>query len=204
MSTEPTKTSWTVGHGDEGGYSMVVIVISLGITAVLVAVLLGTTLKSGSNSSTNVTNAPGVEEATALQAQQTLSTALTAAGAAASAGGYGSLTASSLSTSNPSISFVTGPSSDPSTVSVAVTGGDGGENTNLGGIPGGSGGSVTMADRSTDGTCWLVWKSAASATWYGAQTDLSSCTAPALDSAPSAGPVSSASIGWQQGSFPAA
>ena len=168
---------------------MVVIVISLAITAILVALLLGTTLKSGSNSSTNVTNAPGVAQAAAIQAQQNLSSALTAADTAASTGGYGSLTASALSASDPSISFVTGPSSDPATVSVAVTGG--------------GGGSVTLADRSTDGTCWLVWKSAASATWFGAQTDLLSCTAPALDSAPSPGAVSSTSIGWQQGSFPA-
>jgi hypothetical protein len=192
---------------DESGFSMVVIVLSLAITAILVAVLLGTTLKSGSNSSTNVTNAPGVAEATALQAQQTLSTSLTAADAAASSGGYGSVTTSALSASNPSISFVTGPSSDSNTVSVAVTGGDGGAGevggVSVGGVPGGSGGSITLADRSGDGTCWLVWKSSSSGTWYGAQTDLSSCVAPALDSTPSAGPVSSASIGWQQGSFPA-
>jgi len=185
---------------------MVVIVISLGISAILVALLLGTTLKSGS--STNVTNAPGVAEATAVQAQQTLSTALTAADAAASSGGYGSLTVSALSASNPSISFVTGPSSNSATVSVAVTGGDGGAGegggVSIGGISAGSGGSVTLAVRSADGTCWLVWKSATSATWYGAQTDLSSCTAPALDSTPSPGPVSSGSIGWQQGSFPEA
>jgi hypothetical protein len=182
---------------------MVVIVISLLITAILVALLLGTTLKSGSNSSTNVSNAPGVAEATALQAQQTLSTALTSADTAASAGGYGSVTVSALSTSNPSIAFVTGPSSDSETVSVAVTGGDGGVGgMSVDGVSGGNGGSITLADRSSDGTCWLAWKSAASATWYGAQTGLSSCMAPALDSTPSPGPVSSASIGWQQGSFP--
>jgi len=193
------------GPCDERGFSMVVIVISLAITAILVALLLGTTLKSGSNSSTNITNAPGVAQATAIQAQQTLSTALTAADTAASSGGYGSLTVSALSASNPSISFVTGPSTDPSTVSVAVTGGGAGAEGGFGvdGVPGGSGGSVTLADRSTDGTCWLVWKSAASAAWFGAQTDLSSCTAPALDTAPSPDPVSSTSIGWQQGSFPA-
>ncbi len=140
--------SWRT-PGDEGGLSMVVIVISLGITAVLTALLVGSTFKSGSNSSTNVSNAPGVEEATALQAQQTLSTALTAVDTAASSDGYGSLTASELSAANPGISFVTGPSSDPTTVSVAVTGADsgvggagGGGSVSADGVLGGGGGGV--------------------------------------------------------------
>ena len=182
-----TKLAQSTRPGDQGGFSTVVVVLSLGITAILVALIVGTTLKSGSDTNANVTNAPGVEEATALQAQQTLSTALTAVETAASSAGYDSLTVAELSASDPSISFVSGPSTDSTTVSVTV-----------------NGGSVTLADRSTDGTCWLMWKSATSATWYGAQANLSSCMAPALESTPSPGPVSSASIGWQQGSFPAA
>jgi hypothetical protein len=49
-----------------------------------------------------------------------------------------------------------------------------------------------------------VWKGQGSASWYGAQTDQPTCTAPALASTPSPGPVSSSGIGWQTGSFPAA
>jgi hypothetical protein len=174
--------------GNEG-FSTVAIVVSLLVSAALTALLLGTTLTSGSgaNSSTSVTNAPGVATAMNVQAQQTLSQALTAADAAAAApGGFGSVDASTLSASNPSLSFVDGPTASSTTVSVAS----------------GAGG-LTLADRSSDGTCWLVWHDASDPTWYGAQTGLSSCTAPSLSGAPTPGPVSSSSIGWQQGSFPA-
>jgi hypothetical protein len=116
---------------------------------------------------------------------------------------------------------VTGASSNADTISVAVGGGDG---SGTGGATGGIGaaigaatgagagtgagaatgqsGEVTLADRSSNGTCWLVWKSGAGPAWYGAQTNLPSCTAPALTSTPTASPVSSSSIGWQEGSFP--
>ncbi len=178
---------------------MIATVLGLLATAVLTAILLGTTL--GSNGSTGgagdsgVSNAPGVAEATSLQAQQTLSIGLTTVtSSAASAGGYGSLQPSTLSASNPSITFVSGPSTNASTISMAVVAGDG----TVGG------GSVTLAVRSTGGTCWLAWKSSGSDTWYGAQTGQPSCTAPALASAPTAGPVSTSSIGWQEGSYPAA
>jgi hypothetical protein len=167
---------------------MISIALSLVATALLVALLLGTTLKSGTTSDTSVSNAQGVQGATAVQAKQTLSTGLTAVEtAAASGGGYGSLSPSALTSSDPSTQFVTGPSTGPTVISLAT-----------------GGGSVTLADRSTSGTCWLIWKSAASATWYGAQTGLSSCTAPVLAAPPTAGPVSSSAIGWQQGSFPPA
>jgi hypothetical protein len=174
---------------EDDGFSTVVIVISLLVTAVLSALVLGATLNSnsGANSSTSVTNAPGVALATDVQAKQTLSQALSAATSAASAqGGYGSLDASALSAAEPSITFVDGPSSSPTTVSVA----------------GGSGG-LALATRSTSGTCWLVFSDGSGTTWYGAQTGLSSCAAPSLSGAPTPGPVSSSSIGWQQGSFPA-
>jgi hypothetical protein len=173
--------------GDEG-FSMVVIVLTLLVSAGLTALLLGTMLNSnsGANSSTSVTNAPGVAMADDTQAQQNLSQASSAAtGAAAASGGYGSLDASALSAAEPSLSFVDGASSSPSTVS--VTGGAGG---------------VTLADRSSDGTCWLIWRDGSGTTWYGAQTDVSSCTAPSLGGPPSPGPVSSSAIGWQQGSYP--
>jgi hypothetical protein len=122
---------------------------------------------------------------------------------------------------------VSGPSANATTVSMAVvagaadrqggaTGGAGGVNAAIAaaegsGVAGSAGsagpgtggtGGVTLADRSSGGICWLVWKSSNTATWFGAQTGQSQCTAPALSSAPSTGSVSSSSIGWQEGSFP--
>jgi hypothetical protein len=212
---------------------MIATVLSLLAAALLTLLLLNTTLHSSSTSDTSISNAPGVGLADDLVAQQALSSALTSIGAAASsAGGYGALDITTLSTSDPSISFVAGPTSGPSTISVALTGTGGGASAG-GGIPGsvpsgssygvggalgaatgGAGaaganggadsGTVTLASRSTSGTCWLEWKSAGSATWYGAQTHLPSCAAPALASAPTPGPVTSSSIGWQQGGFPTA
>jgi hypothetical protein len=180
---------------DSAGFSMIATVLSLVATALLVALLLSTTLHSGSSSNASISNAPGVAEADGLQAQQALSTGLTAAStAAAGAGGYGAITPSELSGSEPSITFVAGPSSNSSTISVAV-------NSGQEEAAGGPSGSITLADRSADGTCWLVWKSA-EATWFGAQTSLSSCTAPAMTEAPTPGSVSSSSIGWAQGTFP--
>ena len=167
---------------------MVVIVLSLLVSATLTALLVGTMFNSnsGANSSTSVTNAPGVAMATNIQAQQNLSAALTAAdGAASATGGSASVDASTLSGSDPSLTFVDGPSTNSSTVSVA----------------GGTGG-LTLADLSSDGTCWLVWRGGPGPAWYGAQTNLSSCTAPSLLATPTPGPVSSSAIGWQQGSFP--
>jgi hypothetical protein len=182
--------------GDDG-FSMIGIVLSLVASALLVAILLGTTLSSNGTSGTGISNAPGVAEATSLQAEQTLSTGLTTVdAAAASDGGYASLNTSTLSASNPSTLFIAGPSTNATTISMAVASGSGGAG-------GGTGGSVTLADRSPSGTCWLVWRSTGSSTWYGAQAGQSSCTAPAISSVPSPGPVSATSIGWQQDSFPA-
>jgi hypothetical protein len=207
---------------------MIATVLSLLAAALLTLLLLTTTLHSSSTSDTSISNAPGVGLADDLVAQQALSSALTSIGAAAasSAGGYGALDITTLSTSDPSISFVAGPTSSPSTISVALTGSSGGVGSGAGapsggtyglggavgaatgaaGGPNGGGadsGTVTLASRSTSGTCWLAWKAAGSVTWYGAQTHLPSCAAPALASAPTPGPVTSSSIGWQQGSFPA-
>ena len=191
-----------VDTGD-GGFSMVATMLSLVAVALLVALLLSSTLHSGTGSSGGISNAPGVAEADGIQAQQALDTALSTASAAASAaGGYGSITPSALSASEPSVAFVTGPTTSSSTVSVAASAATVTAGAGIGsGIGTGSGGSVTLADRAADGTCWLVWKSA-QATWYGAQTKASSCTAPVIASAPTAGPVSASAIGWQEGSFP--
>jgi hypothetical protein len=178
--------------GRDAGLSMIATVLSLVATALLVALVLGNSLHSGSAAKPGVANAPGVGQANQLQAQQALSTGLTSAAAAsAAAGGFGSLDISTLSASDPSISFVSGSSVNSSTVSVVVASDAAG------------GGSITMADRSSDGICWLVWRPAGGATWYGAQTGLASCTAPAITTAPVPGSVSSSAIGWQEGSFPA-
>jgi hypothetical protein len=197
---------------NDGGFSMIAIALSLLATAVLTAILLSTMLDSGgasSGTSGGISNAPGVEEATALQAQQALTDGLTAAETAAVAGGgFGSLQPAALSASEPSTTFVTGPSTNPTTVSMAVTGAadaqPGADIEAAGGIggTGGDGGSITLAARSTNGTCWLVWKSSGGSTWYGAQSGQSSCTAPAIAAAPSPGSVSSSTIGWQPSSFP--
>ncbi len=212
--------------GDDG-FSMIATALGLLATAVLTAILLGTMLNSNGSSSGGASGEPGVAEAKAIQAQQTLAIGLTTAETAAvSAGGYGALQPSTLTASNPSITFVSGPSTNANTLSMAVVGGsvdqagssggatgvagaisaagaaaDGQASTGAGGGSGETG-SITLADRSTDGTCWLVWKAADGSEWYGAETGLASCTAPALSSTPSAGPVTSSSIGWQQGTFP--
>ena len=183
------------GPGPDGGFSMIATVLSLVGVAVLVGILLGTTSHSGGNADTSVSNAPGVAQSDNLVAQQALSTALSSATAAASgSGGLGSLDPSTLSASDPSTTFVSGPSTNASTVSVAVTVDP----------SGGGGGSVTLADRSSNGTCWLVWDPTGGATWYGAQTGLADCSAPSISSAPPPGPVSSSAIGWQHGGFPPA
>ncbi len=218
----------------EGGFSMIATALGLAATAILTAVLLGTMLDSNGTTANGISNEPGVAEATALQAQQTLTTGLTTVDTAAiSGGGYGSLQPSALTASNPSITFVAGPSTNSDTISMAVTSASGGQAGvsgasvgSDGGVSGGAGGAggiadgvagegsaggvgtgagsgtVTLADRSADGTCWLAWKGAGGSTWYGAETGLASCTAPAISSTPSPGPVSSSSIGWKQGSFP--
>ena len=63
----------------DAGFSMIATMLSLVATALLVAVLLSTTLHSDNNSTTSITNAPGVAEADGLQAQQALTTGLTTA-----------------------------------------------------------------------------------------------------------------------------
>jgi len=166
--------------------SLLVTVISLLVTALLVLFALKATTSSNSMSTPGTMTPTAAADAT--QAQQNLSAAVSTAGQTDVAG-QGSLDAATLQAADPSLVFTPGPSTGPGTVSVTAA-------------PDGSG--VTLVTRSGDGTCWAVWWSPRSATWYGAQTGQASCTAPALSAAPSAGPVSSAAIGWQQGSFPTA
>ncbi len=181
--------------GADDGASMVVTLAALLVVAVLTAIGLGATLHPGSGASPSEPGAPAVATADAVQAQQSLATGLSdASTAAATQGGYGAVTASALAGAEPSLTFVDGPSTNATTVSVAVTGGSGIGSTT---------GSITLADRASDGNCWLVWRAAGAATWYGTQRGLASCTAPALDGPPTPGAVSASEIGWQEGSFPA-
>jgi hypothetical protein len=168
---------------------MVVTVASMLIAAALVALVLASTLSSHGTPQTGVANAPGVGLADNLQAQQTLSTSLTAVTTSAGAtGDFSAITADRLSAANPSITYVEGPSSRSSDVSVATSA---------------TSESVTLVARAAGGTCWVVW-AGTGGIWYGAQSNQASCTAPSLDVAPMASPVSATSIGWQRNGFPAA
>jgi len=197
----------------DAGFSMLLTVVSLLITALLILFALTTLFKSNGNGSVKLSNEPGVGMADDLSAQQALQTSLTAADTvAAESGGYGSVTASALSASNPSITYVDAPgsSSSSSTVSVA-TSSTGSSAGGVGGVAGlgdgsdqggGGSGSITLAVRASSGNCWLAWKGAGGGTWFGEQTGLTSCHAVTLASAPTAGVVSSSAIGWRQGAFP--
>ena len=169
---------------DDHGLSLLITAISLLVSALLVLLVLEATASSDPGPKPG-TRAPAAA-ADATLAQQNLSAGLSAA-ALADAGGQGSLDAATLQAGGPAPAFTQGPSTGPGTVSVT---------------PAPDGNSVTLVARSTDGTCWAVWWSPDAATWYGAQSGQSSCTAPALSVAPSAGSVSNAGFGWQQGAFP--
>jgi hypothetical protein len=171
----------------DAGFTMVATMASLVVTAALVALVLTSTLSSHGQSQPDIANAPGVGLADNLQAQQALSTSLTAATTATGGtGDYSAVTAGMLSAADPSITYVNGPSSSSSVVSVATSS---------------SSGSITLVVRAASRTCWVVW-AGAGGSWYGAQTNQASCTAPSLDAAPLSSPVSSTAIGWQRNSFP--
>ena len=174
---------------DDAGLSMVVTLAGLVIVALLVLVALKSSFGSGSSSDSSVRQP--VSAADDAQAQQSLATALTtAATATAASGTFVGLDASALQAAEPSVTFVDGPSTGPTTVSVASTS-DGS-------------GSITLAARATSGTCWFAWRSPQTGAWYGAETGGGSCAAQPIEPTPNPGAVSGASIGWQQGSFPAA
>ena len=130
--------------GPDAGFSMIATMLGMVATALLVLLLLGTTLHSGSSANTSISNAPGVGQADDLLAQQSLSTGLTSVATMSAGGaGIGGVSAASLSAANPSVNFVSGPSSGPSTVSVTVTAGSG-----VGGVSGAGGVSGIGGKRS--------------------------------------------------------
>ena len=173
--------------GDHG-VSMLLTAISLLISALLILLVLKATAGSASGPGSTNSLPRTVATADTGLAQQNLAGAL-ATLQQVDAGGRGSVDAATLQAADPSLTFTSGPSSAPDSVSVT---------------PGADGTSVTLADRSSDSTCWVVWWSSTTGAWYGAQTAQRSCTAPARSGVPPPGPVTSAGIGWQQGSFPTA
>lgn len=195
---ERLQRNGTHGRTDEGGLSILVTGIALVATALLTLVAVGATLSSGGPASSSGTGNPQVATADHIQAQQVLSTSLQALSTSAVSGGVGGVGGSpstatdiaQLVATDPSVSYVAGPATDASTVSVAT------DPT--------AAGAVTLATRSADGVCWLVFSSPGSSTWYGAQSHLASCTAPVLAAVPSPGPVTSTAIGWQTSAFPSA
>jgi len=174
-------------RGTDAGLSMLVTVISLLVSALLVLVVLKATVTSGSGTGTAAAPSPQVAAADAAEAQQNLANGLTTARAAAG-GGLGTIDPAALQAADPSLTFTSAPSTAPGTLSVDSS----------------PGGAVTLAARSTDGTCWDVWESATGGTWYGAQTGQASCPAADPSTTPPPGPLSSYAVGWQQGSFPTA
>jgi hypothetical protein len=191
MTDVPASGARPARRRTDAGLSMVVTAASMLLVALLVIVSVKATLGSSGSASVHSSIQAPLSAADATQVQQTLSTGLAAAASAAGAtGSYVGLDASTLETSEPTISFVDGPSSGPTMVSVASTS-DGS-------------GSVTLAARTSDGTCWFAWRSPQAGTWYGAQTRTTTCAAQMVEPTPNPGPVSDTSIGWQQGSFPQA
>ena len=170
----------------DGGLSLLVTVMGLFVSALLVLLVLKATVTSDSKSSPSTPSLPAVADA--AQAQQNLSAALTTAEQAGTTG-QGGLDAAAMQSIDPSLTFTSGASTDPHTVSVT---------------PAPDGSSVALVARSTDGICWAVWWSPTSGSFYGAQTGQASCLAPTLTARPAAAPVTSTAFGWQGGSFPAA
>ena len=171
---------------DDRGLSMLVTVISLFVTALLVLLVLKATGVSGSG--TSATPSQSVSLAADTQAQQNLTQGLSTL-QQTDPGGQGSVNAAALQAANPSVTYTSAASANPSTISVT---------------PQSYSSSVVLADRATDGNCWLVWWSPTAGTWYGAQTGQSACIAPSLPGPPTPGPVSSSTVGWQQVTFPTA
>jgi hypothetical protein len=187
---------------EEGQGGLIVLVLSLLVVGVLTAIVLGSTLGGGSNSPADN---PTVGLASDVQAKTSLSEAVTAAQAALTAGG--SVSAAGLAAANPSLQYTTGPSTGPDLVSVTPSAGSGGAIPGAGGVtvpgsPATGGSGVVLAVHSSSANCWFAYLGGP-VPWYGEQTGQPSCTAPALSGTPTAGPVSSSSIGWQMGSFPA-
>lgn len=185
MSYRSSDTDPHLRSPDDQGLSLLVVAFGLIVTALLVLWVAKATLSSGSGSPFHGSD-QSAADADAIRAQQNLSTALTSVRLAA-AGGEGIPNASALQAAEPAMTFTSEASTSPGTISVATTT---------------DGTGTALAARSSNATCWIMWWAPTGGTWFGAQTGQASCTAPVLDSAPIPSPVTSTSIGWQQGIFP--
>jgi hypothetical protein len=168
---------------EAGQVTMISIVLSLLIVALLTATVIGFTL--GGNSS-SINNGPGVGLANDVAAQSSLTSVQTAASVAGAAGGYGSITASTLGSSLTSVHATAGPSTSPDVVSIAN-----------------SGQSVTAAVYSKSDTCWYLWLGQGGPV-FGELTHQKECQAQAIPTPPVATTPSSTQIGWQASAYPAA
>lgn len=194
------------------GFGMISLVLSLAVVAIGGAVG-GTFLVGGSGSNNDGLGSGAgspANRAYDIAAESTLETAQSAVETVATTSGYSGISAQSLKFDEPSLDFTSGSSTNNTTVSVASSPGGA---TSTGQLPTqglgdsgtSSGGSVTLASYSNStsgsGSCLFVWMTSGS-TWFGAEENQASCTAPALSQAPQASAPSSSSIGWAQGSYP--
>lgn len=197
------------------GFGLIGLVLALAVVAVGGGV--GATMFFGGSGSSNTDLGSGsgspANRAYDVVAETTLETAESAVQTVATTSGFGGMTAQTLSFDEPSIHFVSGDTTSDTTVSVADSGGSSAITPGtsiqsiVGAVGGGGsqGGGVTLATYSNSisgpGSCLYVWMTTG-ATWFGSESDQTSCTATALATAPTAGPVSSSAIGWSSTSFP--
>jgi len=166
----------------QSGLGLVSVAISLLIVAVITVVAMKAVRDDGTGGTGSQSLGSDVNSAYAVEAQSNLSNAMEHIQDAALSDGA----TATLDLTQFGVGTVTG------VMAALPTDGDG---------PGGSG--VTLAARGAPGTCWFVWFSNA-ATWYGVEPGTPSCTPEPMSQPPPAGAASSGTIGWQQGSFPAA
>jgi hypothetical protein len=202
MSSSTTKRRGSVAGA---GFGMLGLVLSLGVVAIGGAIG-GVALLGGGgsvNSGPDAGAGSPANRAYDIAAESTLETAESAVETIATTSGYSAITAQTLAFDEPSVKFVSGPSTSDTSVSVSSPSAQPGS---PGQAPGAtSGGSVTLAAYSNStsgaGSCLYVWMTTG-ATWFGAEANQTSCTAVALTSAPVALTPSSTRIGWAQSTFP--
>jgi hypothetical protein len=187
----------------ERGLGLVGLLVSLAVLGMLAGVSLLALGGGGTGPSVTLPGERGGADGSAVSsgsggavalaadeaAQANLRAALDALAQTAAVDGYGSVTVSGLEDSMRGVTFVNGPSTSASVISL-TTGSA-------------AGGAVSMAALAASGTCWLTWTTAAT-TSFGAEPKAATCVAPALAQPPAAGAPAPGHIGWQAGSFPAA
>lgn len=188
---------------DERGLSVAGLLVSMLVLAVVAGGSVAA-LDLGGGSSTPALRLPSasgtaagaepavggvVGEAADIAAQQNLDTAADIVEQAAASSGYAGITPAAVEGAARGLAFTTGASSGDDQVSLVAS-------------PAPGDGSVTLALRSSSGTCFLVW-TASAATWFGTEPGAGTCAAGALDAPPAASTPGPGKVGWQQGTFPA-